>query len=1091
MPATKRCPGCGAEIPPDAPGGQCASCLLAPGLESAADPEGLEPTDLTLILTRPAPPLAIKFHSFGDYELIAEVARGGMGVVFRARQVSLNRIVALKFIHPGRLNSPEAVRRFRIEAEAAASLNHPNIVTIYSVEEVEKTHFLAMELVEGRPLSDLIPQGGFTVEKLLAVGIPLTDALAAAHARGIGHRDLKPSNVMVNDQGRVKVIDFGLAKLFQPVISVPDVARPTLLQTGEGQILGTPAYISPEQIEGRKVDHRTDIFSLGILLCEMATARRPFTGDDPASIMSSILRDLPRRLSELKAGLPERLGRIIGRCLQKDPDERYQSALEVQNELKGLEAKIGVSPSSALTASGKVPTPGALTRCPNNLPVQLTSFIGRERETAEVTRLIAGEPGGEPSGIRLLTLTGPGGTGKTRLALQVATGLVERFPDGVWLVELAALSDPSLVPQTVATAMELLNTAGGPPLEPLTCFLAPKQTLLLLDNCEHLVAACADLADALLRVCPGLRILATSREGLRLAGETTWPVPSLSVPGLPGGQLGSSALDALRQYESVRLFVERARAVTPAFELNEQNVAAVARLCHRLDGIPLAIELAAARIRLLSVEQLVERVKDRFRLLTRGSQTALPRQQTLRALVDWSYDLLSEPERLLFDRLSVFAGGWTLEAAEAVCADDGGKCLTGVDGMADLIRSEDILDLLGHLLEKSMIMAERSVQGTPRFRLLETLRQYAQERLRARGEAAADALHTRHATHFAALSEAVASGIRGPDQTKWLERLDVEHDNLRAVLEWGKAPDAPPNRVELALRLAGPLYAPWFRRGHGREGRQHFAALLSHRNAQRPTRARAHVLFAAGSLALWQDGDDTTAWALLGESLSLAERLGDTRIMADTGRNLGQVLSKRGDRASARRHHEEALRLSRADDDLYGIRWSLENLAELAADEGDTTRASELCEAALSVARQTGDHHGIASILQTMGILVRDTGKSGRARELIGEGLSIMQRIGCNHCSAWFLGDLACVASASGDSERAVRILGAADALRERTGTVVPKTSMKTNERILGEARRFLSEAAYSAAWSEGRAMSLPQATAYAVGPFPPVLSST
>lgn len=1040
---------------------------------------------MTPILTKPAPPLVVKFHSFGDYQLLAEIARGGMGVVFRARQVSLNRIVALKFIHPGRLNSPEAVRRFRIEAEAAASLNHPNIVTIYSVEQVDKTHFLAMELVEGRPLSDLIPKGGFAVEKLLALGIPLTDALAAAHARGIGHRDLKPSNVMVNDEGRVKVIDFGLAKLFQPVLGASDVAPPTLHQTGEGQILGTPAYISPEQIEGRKVDHRTDIFSLGILLCEMATARRPFTGDDSASIMSSILRDPPRPLSELKAGLPEHLGRIVSRCLQKNPDERYQSALDVRNELKGLEEETKAALKSALTVPGEVPPLAPLSIRPNNLPVQLTSFIGRERETVELTRLITGESGIETSGIRLLTLTGPGGTGKTRLALQVAAGLVERFPDGVWLVELAALSDPSLVPQTVATAMGLLNTAGGPPLEPLARYLAPKQTLLLLDNCEHLVAACAGLTDALLRVCPRLRILATSREGLRLAGETTWPVPSLSVPSLAGGQLGTSALVALGQYESIKLFVERARAVTPAFELNEQNVAAVAQLCHRLDGIPLAIELAAARIRLLSVEQLLDRVKDRFRLLTGGSQTALPRQQTLRALVDWSYDLLSEQERLLFDRLSVFAGGWTMETAEAVCADDGGESKIGVQGPTDLIRSEDILDLLGHLLEKSMIVAERSAQGTPRFRLLETLRQYGQEQLAKRGEAATDALRTLHATHFASLGQEAALGMHGPDQAKWLNRLELEHDNLRAGLEWGKAADAPPDRVELVLRLAAPLYLPWLRQGHGREGRQHFETLLSHRNGQRPTRARAQVLFAVGSFALWQDGEEATAWTLLNESLSLAERLGDTHVMADARHNLGVVLSNRGDNAGARRHHEEALRLTRADGDVSGIRWSLEDLADLADEEGATEHASELREEALTLARQTGDHHGIASILQTMGTLARAAGKTQRARELIGEGLSLMQRIGCQHCSASYLGDLALVADASGEPERTVRLLGASEALRERTGIVAPTARAGTIEKTLAQARHLLGEAPYATAWSEGLAMSLPQATAYALGQSP------
>jgi tetratricopeptide (TPR) repeat protein len=363
---------------------------------------------------------------------------------------------------------------------------------------------------------------------------------------------------------------------------------------------------------------------------------------------------------------------------------------------------------------------------------------------------------------------------------------------------------------------------------------------------------------------------------------------------------------------------------------------------------------------------------------------------------------------------------------------------------------------------------------------LETLRQYAQERMATRGAAATEALRARHASYFVALGEQAALGLRGPDQAKWSDRLEIEHENIRAALEWGKAADSPPDRVELALRLAAPLYLSWLRRGYGREGRQHFETLLSHPGAQRPTRARAQLLFAAGSLAFWQDAA-ATAFALLTESLSLAEHLGDTRVMADARHNLGMLLYKRGDKAAARLHHEEALRLTRADGDVYGIRWSLEDLADLAADEGDTEHASKLYEEALCLARQAGDHHGIASILRSMGNLARAAGKHERARELIREGLSIMRQIGRQGCSADCLGDLAFVATASGEPERAVRLLGAVDALRERTGWV-PTISVGALEEALGEARRRLGEAAYATAWSEGRAMSLPQATAYALG---------
>ncbi|MSU36499.1 MAG: adenylate/guanylate cyclase domain-containing protein [Pedosphaera sp.] len=417
---------------------------------------------------------------------------------------------------------------------------------------------------------------------------------------------------------------------------------------------------------------------------------------------------------------------------------------------------------------------------------------------------------------------------------------------------------PSLVPQAVTSAMGVLNTAGRPPLQLLTRFLASKKTLLLLDNCEHLVAACADLTDRLLKACPRLQILATIREGLRLAVETTWPVPSLSMPSLVDGKLGTSGLSAPEQYESIKLFVERAKAVEPAFELTEKNVESVAQLCHRLDGIPLAIELAAGCTRVLRAEQLLDRVQDRFRLLTGGSRTPLPRQQTLRALVDWSYDLLSEEERLLFVRLSGFAGGWTLEAAEAVCADDGNGGMIGGEGPAHPLRSDNILDLLGHLVEKSMVVAETASDGTGRYRLLETLRHYGQERLATDG-AANDALRARHLKYFLRLAEEPALGMRGPDHAKWSDRLELDHDNLRAGLKWGKAPDAPRDRVELALHLAGTLYIPSLRRGFSREARKHLESLLAHCSAQQPTRTRARALFAVGSLAMWQDRDDVAA----------------------------------------------------------------------------------------------------------------------------------------------------------------------------------------------------------------------------------------
>jgi non-specific serine/threonine protein kinase len=409
-----------------------------------------------------------------------------------------------------------------------------------------------------------------------------------------------------------------------------------------------------------------------------------------------------------------------------------------------------------------MPNPSTATAGPpTNLPISLTSFIGREREIAEVTRLLAGPP----SESRLLTLTGAGGCGKTRLALRVAGEALGDFPDGVWLVELAALADPALVAGAVAMAVGVREVPGRALTESLVDHLRDRTLLLILDNCEHLVAAAAGLADVLLRSCPRLRVLATSREPLGSAGETIWRVPSLTLPPLSAAD--APLLEPLTRYEAVRLFVERARAAVPAFAPSAENAPALVEICRRLDGIPLAIELAAARVRVFSAAQIAARLDDRFRLLTAGPRTALPRQQTLRATVDWSYDLLAEPERALLRRLSVFAGGWTFEAAEAVAAGDG-------------IQTHAVLDLMAQLVDKSLVIAEEQ-RGAVRYRLLETIRAYARDRLLEAGEA--ERTRDRHLAYFLGLAEEAEPRLRGAEERVTLDRLEAEHANLQAALE--------------------------------------------------------------------------------------------------------------------------------------------------------------------------------------------------------------------------------------------------------------------------------------------------------------------
>jgi non-specific serine/threonine protein kinase len=546
---------------------------------------------------------------------------------------------------------------------------------------------------------------------------------------------------------------------------------------------------------------------------------------------------------------------------------------------------------------------------------------------AEVTRVLGGT--------RLLTLTGPGGTGKTRLALQVAADLLARYPQGVWLVELAPLADPALVPQAVATVLGVQEDASRSLVAALTEALRPKHILLLLDNCEHLLDACAQLAEALLRGCAHLSILATSREALGIAGETAWRVPSLALPDprhLP-------PRETLAQCEAVRLFMDRALAAQPHFLLTDHNAPAVVQLCHRLDGIPLAIELAAARLRGLSVEQLAARLDQRFRLLTGGSRTALPRQQTLQAMVDWSYSLLSVPEQTLFARLSVFTGGFTLEAAEMVCA-------------GDPITDEDVLDLLLRLIDKSLIDAEDGPDGIERYRLLETLRQYGRERLVAGGTAAA--LRERHAAYFLALAEQAVPALRGREHAAWLQRLEQEHDNLRAALAWWLGAEEQPGqeesgaRAEAGLRLAGALWGFWFHRGYRGEGLRWLEQALGQSGGAPSTRAAA--LTGAEDLT-WYLGDGVRGRALLAESVALFRTAGERRGLADALAFLGFIMREQ-DHARGTALLEESITIARAVGGPGLIGWTLMCFAF----DADLEQAEERARAG---SRRRG-HHPLA-----------------------------------------------------------------------------------------------------------------------------------
>ncbi len=769
------------------------------------------------------------------------------------------------------------------------------------------------------------------------------------------------------------------------------------------------------------------------------------------------------------------------------------------------------------------PPPRSLDAIPNNLPVQLTSFIGRDHEIMELRRLL--------STTRLLTLTGPGGCGKTRLGLQLAAEVLDEFPDGVWLVELAALTNPTLVPQAVASVLGVREEPAQPLVATLTEWVRPRHLLVILDDCEHLVNATAFLAETLLLAGPGLSIAATSREPLGIMGELTYRVPSMMVPAAPG----PLSIGALSAVEATRLFIERAAFTRPDLELGDADAPPIAQICAALDGIPLAIEMAAARVKTLTVAQIAQRINDRFGLLTGGSRTALPRHQTLQAVLDWSYELLAPAERTALRALSVFPAGFSLAAAEEVC--------TGPP-----IQSADVLQLVSQLADKSMLVAER--QGAElRYHLLGTIRQYGLERLVQSQEAPAV---RRRQLGWCIKFVAQVDPANRPEQA-WIGELEAEHDTMRAGLAWGlESGDVP-----AVLRLAGALAQFWLVRGYWTEGRRWLeAALTAGINVDPDIQARG--LLGLARIAEYQgDYDDARMFSEAG--LALQQHLGDGKEVAGALRTLGNIAYGRGDYSAAEQLYEESLSYGyaarddrtiaatlinlaivadhRADydratalgrqsleiftsvDDRRGMAFTLYVLGLLASDQGEYDAAEPLFEQSLSLRRALGDRRGISGSLHSLGQVAHSRGDYARARGLYEESLALRRDLGDKQGVSTALGSLAMVAHDEGDAESAqrqwreslairqsigdrsgiaeclerlavfrpaptdaVRLLAAARALRE---LIQAPGSVRQQQHAAGDLERLrqqMDENAFSGAWADGRSMPLAQAIALALG---------
>jgi len=684
----------------------------------------------------------------------------------------------------------------------------------------------------------------------------------------------------------------------------------------------------------------------------------------------------------------------------------------------------------------------SLEAVPNNLPQQLTSFVGRERERADVVKMLANN--------RLLTLHGVGGIGKTRLSLQVAADVLDQFPDGAWLVEFAPLRDPRLVAQAVASVLGLKEEPGSSLLDTLKRHVKDRRMLLVFDNCEHLVQACAELAKELLESSRHVRILASSREALHLAGEATYPVPTLAIPA-SSDVLTSTSLE---RYDSIRLFLDRAAAAQPSFQVTKDNATAIGEISRRLDGIPLAIELAAARVRALSVHDIAERLDDRFRLLTGGDRTALPRQKTLRALIDWSYDLLDERERAVLRRLAVFAGGWTLDAAEGVCA-------TGN------LSESDVLDLLTALVEKSLVVLEASGK---RYRLLDTVNQYALERLRDSEEE--KPARGRHLEFYLALAEHARPELVGPQQGAWLARLDLERENVLSAHSW--APNLA-GHDDKGLRLVCSLRHYWISRGLLALGQRLITEALARPGARERTIVRAGALFDAGQLGCVM-GRYAEAQPHLEESLAIAREIGDKRMVAAVLQPLGVASLGRGKAASAREYFEEALELALDLGSKRDVAAALTALAQVHRVEGALDKAEPLYEKVVLLARELGDRQSIAIGLLNLAMVAIGERRADRVRTELMEVFAIAEDLGSKPAGVSALDVTAGLAALKDAPERAALFFGAAEAQLQQTGLHRDPADEAFLMPLVAAARSNFGVGAFAEAEKAGRALSYDQA---------------
>ncbi len=1067
-------------------------------------------------------------QQLGNYRLIQLLGRGNFAEVYLGQHIYLHTYAAIKVLH-GQLAGND-LETFLTEARTIARLRHPHIVQILDFGVENAMPFLVMDYAPNGNLRQLHPKGvPLPLATVVSYVKQVAEALQYAHEQKLIHRDIKPENMLIGRNNEVLLSDFGIA-----------VTAHNSHSQQTQDTAGTIAYMAPEQIQAHP-GPASDQYALAVIVYEWLSGDRPFHGS-LLEIATKHTLVPPPSLCEKVPTLPSAVEHVVLKALAKDPRHRFASvqAFALALEETSLPAAssngedagrtIFVGASEYSTKAGQVS--GPLKMQLNNLPAQLTPLVGREQELTAVCTLLR-----RPE-VRLVTLTGTGGVGKTRLSLQVAVDLLTDFADGVCFVSLAPISNPELVIPTISQTLGLKENGDQLLLDPLKASLRDKQLLLLLDNFEQVLKAAPRLSE-LLMACPNLKLLVTSRAVLHLRGEHEFPVPPLALPDLK--RLPET--ETLSHYAAVALFLQRAQAVKPDFQLTSANARALAEICAQLDGLPLAIELAAARIKLFPPQLLLARLSHRLQVLTSRTQDVPARQQTLRNTLEWSYNLLDTAEQQIFRRLSVFVGGCTLEAVEAICNAFHMEAQQALDGVASLI-------------DKSLLQSmEQSIDAVeePRFVMLETIREYGLEVLAASGEEAAT--RQAHATYYLTLAEQAEPELVSPQQALWSERLEREHDNLRAAWQWML--EQVGDGKEMALRLGGALWNFWWSRGYWSEGRDFLErALLASERVAVPVRGKA-IMVAAG-LAFIQS-DYQRAEGLAKESLALCRELGYQPGIAHALYRLGNIAWVRGNTIAARSLMEEALGVFRTVDNKEYIGYSLFSLAlfansqgeyvractlfeeslalfreiehkkgiahtlsqlaqslfisqsdqarvrslleecltlsqeigfkegiaasfclsgQLALSQGDIITARSLAEQSVVLYKEMGHRHGTAEALSALGKVVTAQGDYALARKLYEESLTISKVLGAQWVIAVCLLELGEAVAAQGEWAWAVQLWGAAEALRTAIGIPIPPIERNAYEQALADAHTHLTEQDFAARWSEGHTMTIEQVLA-------------